>query len=55
MTGAQDDIKYPGNEVYLSVVSVWEAMIKNQLGKLPLPEPPENYLPEQRRRHRISV
>jgi PIN domain nuclease of toxin-antitoxin system len=29
-------------------------MIKHQLGKLPLPEPPENYLPEQRRRHRIS-
>ena len=40
-------------EVYLSVVSVWEAIIKHQLGKLPLPQPPEVYLPEQRRRHLI--
>jgi len=29
-------------------------MIKHQLGKLPLPEPPARYLPEQRRRHSIS-
>lgn len=29
-------------------------MIKHQLGKLPLPEPPGQYLPEQRRRHSIS-
>lgn len=41
------------NEVYLSVVSVWEAMIKYQLGKLPLPESPEIYLPKQRERHQI--
>ncbi|MDQ3302214.1 MAG: type II toxin-antitoxin system VapC family toxin [Actinomycetota bacterium] len=50
----QDSIRQSGNEVYLSVVSVWEAMIKHQLGKLPLPEPPARYLPEQRRRHSIS-
>jgi PIN domain nuclease of toxin-antitoxin system len=30
----------PGNEVYLSVVSIWEAVIKYQLGKLSLPAPP---------------
>jgi PIN domain nuclease of toxin-antitoxin system len=42
------------NEVYLSVVSVWEALIKYQLGKLPLPQSPEVYLPEQRRRHGIA-
>jgi len=29
-------------------------MIKHQLGKLPLPEQPGQYLPEQRRRHAIS-
>ncbi|CAN5830975.1 hypothetical protein BH23ACT11_BH23ACT11_06930 [soil metagenome] len=29
-------------------------MIKHQLGKLPLPEPPEKSLPEQRYRHPIS-
>ena len=50
----QGHLSYPGNEVYLSVVSVWEALVKHQLGKLPLPEPPEKYLPEQRRRHRVS-
>ena len=37
------------NEVYLSVVSIWEAIIKCSLGKLPLPEPPEIYLPKQRK------
>jgi|SRR5215213_1654603 len=49
-----DSIRDPDNEAYLSVVSVWEAIIKHQLGKLPLPQPPEIYLPEQRRRHLID-
>ena len=42
------------NEVYLSVVSMWEAIIKHGLGKLPLPESPEIYLPRQRRLHLIE-
>ena len=42
------------NEVYLSVVSIWEVIIKHGLGKLPLPEPPEIYLPKQRRLHLIE-
>ena len=46
-------IRNPDNEVYFSVVSVWEAIIKYQLGKLPLPEPPDTYLPTQRERHKI--
>jgi PIN domain nuclease of toxin-antitoxin system len=29
----------PDNEVYLSVASVWETVIKYHLGKLPLPAP----------------
>jgi len=49
----RDAIRDPGNEVYLSAVSVWEAIVKYQLGKLPLPEPPETYLPKQRDRHQI--
>jgi PIN domain nuclease of toxin-antitoxin system len=49
-----DAIRDPDNEVYLSVVSVWEAIIKYQLGKLPLPETPETYLPKQRARHLID-
>ncbi|MGD1716184.1 type II toxin-antitoxin system VapC family toxin [Dapis sp. BLCC M172] len=49
-----DAISNQDNEIYLSVVSVWEATIKYQLGKLPLPESPEIYLPQQRERHLIS-
>ncbi|MBP0027678.1 type II toxin-antitoxin system VapC family toxin [Roseofilum sp. Guam] len=49
-----DAISNQDNEIYLSVVSVWEATIKYQLGKLPLPESPEIYLPQQREKHLIS-
>jgi len=50
----RDSIRDLNNEVYLSVVSLWEAIIKHRLGKLPLPQPPEVYLPTQRERHQIS-
>ena len=49
----RDGIRDLNNEVYLSVVSIWEAIIKYQLGKLPLPQPPKTYLPAQRRQHQI--
>jgi PIN domain nuclease of toxin-antitoxin system len=44
----------PDNEVYLSVASVWETVIKYHLGKLPLPAPPADYLPRQRDAHGIA-
>jgi PIN domain nuclease of toxin-antitoxin system len=47
-------IQDPANEAYLSVVSVWEAVIKHGLGKLPLPSPPADYLPQQREAHGIA-
>jgi PIN domain nuclease of toxin-antitoxin system len=50
----RDAIRDPANEVYLSVASVWEVVIKYGLGKLPLPAPPEDYLPKQRERHGIA-
>jgi PIN domain nuclease of toxin-antitoxin system len=50
----RDSIRDTQNEIYLSAVSIWEAIIKNQIGKLPLPTSPEIYLPEQRERHLIS-
>jgi PIN domain nuclease of toxin-antitoxin system len=53
-TPYRDAISHPTNEVFLSAVSVWEAIIKYQLGKLPLPHPPEAYLPLQRRNHGIE-
>lgn len=45
----------PANEVYLSVVSIWEACVKYKLGKLPLPQPPEVYLSEARQRHLVAT
>jgi PIN domain nuclease of toxin-antitoxin system len=51
----RDAIRDPANEVYLSAASVWEAVIKYALGKLPLPEAPAEYLPRQRVAHRIAA
>jgi len=50
----RDRIQEPANEAYLSVASVWEAVMKYSLGKLPLPGPPAEYLPRQRERHWIA-
>lgn len=44
-------IEDPGNVVYLSVVSQWEATIKYMLGRLPLSEPPDVLFPGERRFH----
>jgi PIN domain nuclease of toxin-antitoxin system len=49
----RDAIRNPDNEIFLSVVSVWEAIIKWQIGKLPLAEPPQRYLPRLREQHQI--
>ncbi|NCJ07789.1 PIN domain-containing protein [Synechococcales cyanobacterium C] len=53
-TDVRDAIRDPDNEVYLSAISVWEAIVKYQLGKLPLPDHPETYLPKQRDLHQIA-
>lgn len=42
------------NEIYLSAISFWEMIVKNQLGKLPLPKFPEKFIQEQRVLHRIE-
>lgn len=44
----------PANDVYLSAVSVWEVSVKFTLGKLPLPQLPERFIPDQRERHGIA-
>lgn len=44
----------PSNEVYLSVASVWEIVVKNRIGKLPLPEPPPDFIHKWRLRHQIK-
>jgi PIN domain nuclease of toxin-antitoxin system len=52
---ARDLFIDPVNEAYLSTVSVWEIEVKFGLGKLPLPQSPERFLPEQRQRHGIAT
>jgi PIN domain nuclease of toxin-antitoxin system len=47
-------VRDPDSEIFLSPVSVWEAVVKYRLGKLSLPGAREVYLPDQRRRHRIK-
>lgn len=54
-TAFRDAIREPANEVYLSVASVWEAVIKYALGKLPLKDPPADFLPRQRLAHKIAT
>ncbi len=38
-------ISHPANEIYFSSASAWEIAIKYRLGKLPLPESPDLYVP----------
>lgn len=45
---ARDVLVQPEHDVYLSSVSAWEIAVKHALGKLPLPEAPERYVPAQR-------
>jgi PIN domain nuclease of toxin-antitoxin system len=45
----------PENEIYLSAVSAWEISTKHSLGRLPLPEKPEHFIPTQRKRHGIKT
>jgi PIN domain nuclease of toxin-antitoxin system len=50
----RDAIRDPANDVHLSVASIWEAVVKYALGRLPLPEASAEYLPRQRQAHRIA-
>jgi PIN domain nuclease of toxin-antitoxin system len=49
-----EKIREPKNEVFLSPVSIWECIVKHQIGKLFLPKSPAEYLLAQRERHKIS-
>ncbi len=45
----------PDNEIFLSCVSVWEILVKNGIGKLPLPTPAEEFIAVQRIKHEIET
>lgn len=42
------------NDVYFSVASAWEIIVKPKLGKLPLPDLPHDFIKNNRIRHRIE-
>ena len=46
-TMAQELIADGSNRLYWSAASSWEVAIKYQLGKLPMVEPPETFIPAQ--------
>ena len=43
------------NDLWLSVASLWEITIKWQIGKLPLPQPPADYVPAMLRLQQIKT
>ncbi len=43
------------NTVYLSAASAWEIAIKYSIGKLPLPEPPWQFVPKRLARDAITA
>jgi PIN domain nuclease of toxin-antitoxin system len=52
---ARERILAADNEVWLSAASAWEIAIKFGLGKLPLPEEPDRYLPRVREASGIEL
>jgi PIN domain nuclease of toxin-antitoxin system len=44
---AQQALRDPENDVFFSVASTWEVVIKFGLGKLDLPSPPSEYIPDR--------
>lgn len=52
---AREAFAAPENEVFLSAASAWEIAVKHRLGKLPLPAPPEEFVPAQRAAHGIEA
>jgi PIN domain nuclease of toxin-antitoxin system len=53
-THAREAIVDPGNDVLLSAVSTWEIAVKHALGRLPLPEQIDHFVPTQRDRHGVD-
>ena len=45
----------PANDILFSVASSWEIAIKYALGKLPLPEPPAEFVPKRLMRDHLAT
>ena len=44
---AQEILREPDNEILFSAASAWEIVVKFALGKLELPLPPSEYIPDR--------
>jgi PIN domain nuclease of toxin-antitoxin system len=53
-TEARERFRDPANDVCLSSVSAWEIAVKHALGRLPLPQAPDRFIPSMRERHGIA-
>jgi PIN domain nuclease of toxin-antitoxin system len=45
----------PESDLYLSMASVWEILIKSEIGKLPIPTPAAEYIASQMRKNRVNA
>ena len=50
----REEINNPQNQIFLSVASVWECVIKHQIGKLNFPQSPDIYFPQKRKEYLIK-
>jgi PIN domain nuclease of toxin-antitoxin system len=50
----REEINNPQNQIFLSVASVWECVIKHQIGKLNSPQSPDIYFPQKRKEYLIK-
>ncbi len=53
--GARDTIGDGNCELFWSAASSWEVAIKYKLGRLPLPEAPELYIPSELAKNRVDA
>ncbi|MGH7812997.1 MAG: type II toxin-antitoxin system VapC family toxin [Candidatus Binataceae bacterium] len=53
-SGAEERFRDPDNETFLSAVSVWEIVLKYDLGRLPLPEKPLDLISRYRRQLQVE-
>jgi PIN domain nuclease of toxin-antitoxin system len=44
----------PENDIYLSVISSWEIVVKYKAKKLPLPKAPDELVPELREKYEVD-
>jgi PIN domain nuclease of toxin-antitoxin system len=54
LLSARDLVDDSNTTVLLSAVSSWEIAIKWSLGRFPLPEPPDKYVPDRMQRSAVS-